>query len=200
MKIICVDFQKDYTSEVGLCYHPRPCINFIKKILVPFLNYSGIKIAEIISDYRHPRPGEPFERCIPGEEGYESEIPASVKRLPVWIKCMNSPLWVRDNAGEQEKQPGFPYQAPEVFTKWLEDSVGAPYAVDELILIGLTLDCCILCVAQELCFRGYAVRYLVEAVDCYTGDAQEKQNLLKSPLANWGKAIGWEELQDRIKD
>ncbi|MFC1745991.1 hypothetical protein ACFL35_18510 [Candidatus Riflebacteria bacterium] len=194
MKIISVDFQKDFSSEEGQCYCPRPCVGFIKKTLIPFVESRGTKIAEIVSDYRLPRPGVNFAACIPGEEGYESEIPMSVKLADVWVKCMNSPVWIRKNGGEPGKRPGTPYPSPKKFSRWLENTVGPPDPGNEIILIGLTLDCCVLCTAQELSFRGYNVRFLVEAVDPYSGDAQEKQYILKTPLANWGQPIKWKQL------
>ena len=66
----------------------------------------------------------------------------------------------------------------------------------EIILIGLTLDCCVLCTSQELSFRGYKVRFLVEAVDTYSGSLKEKQAMLETPHANWGQPISWNELRD----
>jgi nicotinamidase-related amidase len=65
----------------------------------------------------------------------------------------------------------------------------------EIVLIGLTLDCCVLCTAQELCFRGYRVRFLTEAVDTYSGSQEEKLAILKTPLANWGRPISWEQFR-----
>jgi nicotinamidase-related amidase len=49
-----------------------------------------------------------------------------------------------------------------------------------VVLIGLTLDCCVLCTAQEFLFRGYDVRVLKEGVDTYGGTAEEKEILLGS--------------------
>jgi len=42
---------------------------------LPCLKEKGIKIAEIISDYRQPRPGDLDDSTRPGETGYESGKP-----------------------------------------------------------------------------------------------------------------------------
>ena len=198
VKIISVDFQKDFSAKNGLCYYPRPNVNFIKDKLIPHFRKHGLKIAEIVSDYRLPRPGEEFERCVPGKIGYESEIPNDIKNLQVWVKCMNSPIWIRENGGVAGRSPGIPYQHPTAFTEWLNITVGSPNEIKEIILIGLTLDCCVLCTAQELCFRGYNVKFLIEAVDTYNGSQKEKQSMLKTPHANWGHPISWKEFLNRL--
>ena len=68
----------------------------------------------------------------------------------------------------------------------------------EIALIGLTLDCCILCAAQEFNFRGYKVNIVREAVDVYSGEQDEKVALFKTPVGNWAGAMGWEEVQQRL--
>lgn len=193
-KIISIDFQKDFTAEGGICYKPRPSVDFVKNTLVPFLEKKNLKIAEIISDYRQPRPGDRGDCCRPGELGYESEIPESAKENNVWIKCMNSPIWVRDNIGDPTKQPGIPYQDPKKFSEWIEKVIGKPEDT-EVVLVGLTLDCCVLCTAQEFNFRGYKVKILKEAVDTYSGEQSEKEALCKTPVENWADVINWEEVQ-----
>lgn len=193
VKIVSVDFQKDFSAAGGRCYRARPCVDFIKGVLVPYLREHSLSVAEIVSDYRLPRPGDQFECCVPGKEGYESEIPGDVKHPKVWIKCMNSPVWVRESGGVADKPAGIPYPDPAAFTEWLRATVGAPQDTREIVLIGLTLDCCVLCTAQELSFRGYQVRFLVEAVDTYSGSAEEKLAILRTPLSNWGQPISWEQ-------
>jgi nicotinamidase-related amidase len=172
----------------------RPCVDFIKQVLIPHLRERDIKLAEIVSDYRLPRPGDEFACCIPGTAGYASEIPADVKHPELWVKCMNSPVWIREHGGVADLPPGLPYPDPAAFTGWLSRTVG-PAEHTEVVLIGLTLDCCVLCTAQELSFRGYRVRFLVEAVDTFNGSLEEKLALLKVPLANWGTPIAWEQLR-----
>ncbi|MEK6835381.1 MAG: hypothetical protein AABX61_03905 [Nanoarchaeota archaeon] len=196
IKIISVDFQNDFTSKKGICFKNRKSVNFIKNILVPFLKNSNIKIAEIISDYRQPRLGDTGDSNHPGTWGYISQIPNDVKINPVWIKCMNNPIWVRKNIGNTNKKPGFPYQDPKAFTKWLNKNIGRPDDLDFVILIGLTIDCCVFCTAQELCFRGYKVKILKEAVDTYSGNQKEKEMILNNPpLTNWAETISWNKLK-----
>lgn len=193
-KLISVDMQKDFTSKRGKHYQPRFSVDFVKETVIPFLNMFNIKTSEIISDYRQPRPGDLDDSCNPGKWGYKSEIPEQVKNLDIWIKCMNSPIWVRENIGMADKNPGLLYQDPEKFTKWLESQVGAPNSPERIILFGLTLDCCVLCTAQELKYRGYRVNILEEGTDTYSGKLDEKLYLLNNPpLTNWIKSIKWNE-------
>jgi len=199
IKFISVDFQNDFSSKGGICYKPRQSVEFVKNTLVPFLREHNIKIAEIISDYRQPRRRDTGNCCHPGEWGYESEIPQDVKLKAVWIKCLNSPVWTRKNIGLANKKPGLPFQDPIAFNKWIEKNVGKPENVDEVVLIGLTVDCCVLCTAQELNWRGYNVKILEEAVDAYSGNPQEKKQILNNvPLANWAKAVSWKVLKGKL--
>jgi len=199
IKIISVDFQKEFSAKGGKHYRPHSNVDFIKKILVPFLRENNVKVAEIVSDYRQPRPGDLDDSTRPGETGYESEIPEDVKLKNVWIKCMNSPIWTRENIGNPNKKPGLPYQDPQAFTNWLNSNIGKPQEVDEVVLIGLTIDCCVFCTAQELKFRGYNVKILREAVDTYSGNPQEKDMILNNPpLLNWAKVISWNKLKKTL--
>lgn len=196
---LSIDLQKDFSAQGGICYKPRPSVEFIRSTLVPFLKEKKIRIAEIISDYRQPRPGDRGDCCHPGEWGYESEIPEDVKDPRVWIKCMNSPLWVRTNGGDKNKEPGLPYQNTEAFSNWLNDVIGSPQNT-EIVLIGLTTDCCVLSTAQELNWRGYDVKILSEGTDTYSGDQKEKEHIFNNPpLTNWAEKISWEELRSKLK-
>lgn len=197
-KIVSVDLQKDFSDKAGKHYKPRPAVEFIKNTIVPYLFQKNIKIAEIISDYRQPRPGDRDDSCNPGTWGYESEIPDNLKDKPVWVKCMNSPIWVRDGIGDASKKPGTPYQDPAKFGQWLEATVGKPEDT-ELALIGLTVDCCVLCTAQELSFRGYGVKIIKEAVDTYSGSQEEKEAICKSPAGNWAETVSWEDYKLNLK-
>lgn len=200
IKIICIDLQKDFSQKRGKHFRPHLNVDFIKNEVIPFLRENKIKVAEIISDYRLPRPGDPDDSCNPGKTGYESELPDDVKDNNIWIKCMNSPIWTRENIGEINKKPGVPYQNPELFTQWLNEIVGKPEEVDMVILMGLTADCCVFCTAQELCFRAYKVKILSEGVDVYSGDQKEKEQILNNyPLSNWAEPISWEELKKILK-
>lgn len=193
-KVVSIDFQKDFTAEGGRCHKLRPSVNFVKNTLVPHFLEKNFKITEIVSDYRQPRLGDSGDCCRPGEWGYESEIPASVRAGSPWIKCMNSPIWVRDGLGDLTKQPGLPYQDPKKFSEWIERVIGGPDEV-KVILIGLTLDCCVLCTAQEFHFRGYDTKILKEAVDAYSGTREDKESLCKIPVRNWADVIDWHEVQ-----
>lgn len=195
---MCVDLQKDFATKGGKHYNPHSNVIFIKETIVPFLRDNNIKIAEIISDYRQPRPGDLDDSCNPGTIGYESELPNDIKIQPVWVKCMNNPIWTRNNAGIAEKPPGLPYEDPKAFDEWLDRVVGSPDESD-IILIGLTIDRCVLCTTQELSMRGYKVYVLEEGVDSYSGNDEEKQQILTgSILNNWGSVIKWKELEDRL--
>lgn len=196
IKIISVDFQKDFTARDGFAYKPRASVDFIKNILIPFLKQNNIKIAEIISDYREiPLSSRGFF-CQPGTIGYESEIPDDVKLKDAWIKCQHSPIWTRENIGIADKNPGKPYPDPEKFEKWLKSTVGEPQKNSFIILIGLTVNCCILSLAQELFFRGYAVKILGEATDDYLGNLENKKNALELIGANrWAETIDYNDFK-----
>ncbi|MBI2668071.1 cysteine hydrolase family protein [Candidatus Woesearchaeota archaeon] len=199
IRIISVDLQKEFSAKGGKHYRLHQNVDFIKNTLVPFFRKNNIKVAEIISDYRQPRPGDLDDSTRPGEEGYKSELPKDIKLKNVWIKCMNSPIWTRKNIGNPDKKPGLPYQDTKAFTKWLNSTIGKPENVDEVILIGLTIDCCVFCTAQELRFRGYKVKILREAVDTYSGNPKEKEMILSNPpLLNWAKVISWDELKKKL--
>ena len=195
MHFISVDYQKDFGAEGGKWYLPRPCERFISEEFIPFIRNKKLRISEIVSDYRLPRPSETLAYCIPGTAGYESLIPDDIKTKNPWIKCMNSPVWVRENAGDQNKPAGEPYACPDLFSGWLKQETGSPEEAGEVVLFGLTLDCCVLSLAQELYFRGYKARYLVEGTDTYNGTAEEKENLFITPLPMWGRPIEWSEVK-----
>ena len=200
VRIISVDSQKEFSLQSGNHYKSRKSVGFIKNTLVPYLRKENIKIAEIISDYRQPRPGDRDDSTRPGELGYESEIPDDVKIKPQWIKCMNSPIWIRNNIGNPNKKPGIPYQDSESFTKWLDKVVGKPNSLDAVILIGLTADCCVFCTSQELSWRGYNVKVLSEGVATYSGSEKEKEMILSNPpFTNWAEAINLSNLKKMLK-
>ena len=194
--LICVDFQKDFTDPSGAYYTPKASIGFVKEKIIPFLRSREIKTAEIISDYRQPRPGDPRDFCKPGTPGYESEIPPDIKLEKLWIKSMFSPIWVRENRGNPDGKPGLPYQDPEGFNSWLASTIGTPQESPKIILFGLTIDCCVFCVAQELAFRGYEVKILTEGTDTRSGSRDEKNHILNNPpLKYWASSISWEDFQ-----
>ncbi len=194
MNVLSIDFQFDFSREGGKFYKPRPSVEFLHERLLPYLRCNNKKISEIISDYRLPRPSETKDYCVPGTNGYQSEIPDDLVHGKRWVKAMNSPAWTRPNAGIPSETAQLPYCDPIAFGEWLIAQIGLPYAGNPVFLIGLTLDCCVLATAQELYYRGYPVLYLYEAVDTYNGTSEEKDFLLKSPLKMWGKQITMSEL------
>jgi nicotinamidase-related amidase len=195
-EFVLVDLQNDFATEGGKFYSPKPSVNFLNETLFPFLKEKGVQINEIVSDYRQPRPGDRGDCCHPGSWGYESLLPSELRKS-LWIKCMNSPIWVRENIGIVDKEPGLPYQDIEGFTRWLDENIGLPKDVTP-ILIGLTIDCCVLSTAQELSWRGYSPIVLSEGVDHASGKLEDKDKIFETPLTNWADVINWSDLKNRI--
>ncbi len=191
-KLLSIDLQNDFATEGGRNYKVRPSVNFVKETLIPFLKEKNIKIAEIISDYRAPRPGDRGVTCEPGTWGYESIVTKELVSSQ-WIKCMNSPIWVRDNIGDPNKEPGLQYQDTVHFDEWVLQSFGNP-GESTPVLFGLTIDCCVLSTLQELSWRGYKPLVLKEGVDHYDGTEESKRAILESPIPNWGKVNEWSDL------
>lgn len=198
IQLLSVDMQRDFLVEGGKHFHKHSNIEFISNTLIPFCEKNAIKIAEIISDYRQPRSGDRDDSCNPGTIGYESEIPDNVKLNPVWIKCMNSPIWIRTGIGDSNSKAGIPYEDSKAFGEWLDNVIGKNDKVD-IVLFGLTIDCCVLCTAQELSMRGYRVSVLKEGVDTYFGNRLEKDEILTgSVLRNWSTVINWKSLKRKL--
>lgn len=190
-KLIAVDLQYDFTRVGGKHFRAeRICVPFIRERLIPYLQAEKVKIAEIISDYRQPRPGDLDDSCNPGTWGYKSEIPEDLVSSR-WVKCMNSPYYVRENGGIAEARPGRPLIHPNLFYEWLFSFVNQQ---DTIVLFGLTLDCCVLCTAQAICFQGYEVRILLDATDTYTGGEKSLNLTMELVVSNWAKPISFDEL------
>ena len=205
--IIVIDYQNDFCSPGGKWFKERPAQTFIEKTLIPFLKENDIKISEIISDYRLPRQNETIDYCVPGTWGYQSAIPSDVKKKDVWIKAMNSPDWVRENGGNANSRPALPYPDPHAFSQWLEKNIGKPNPDDQIVLIGLTLDCCVLCTSQQLYFRGYKVKILKEGTDVYDVTAAKKMLkegsdyqafLFGTTHGMFSTAINWDDLSKSL--
>ncbi len=194
--IVSVDLQNEFCTEGGALYRPRPCVPFISQILVPFVRERGYRIAEIISDYRATAPESEPSTCVPGQWGYQSLLPADLKHPSVWVKAEPSPAWTRTGAGEAEQRPGQPYAVPDAFSAWLLKTIGAPAADQEIILVGLMLEICVLSTLQELKYRGYCVKVLSEGVDTYSGSVEQKQLLFEALFPFWGQAISWAQMQE----
>ena len=191
--LLAVDLQKDFTDEGGKHFTPKASIVFLETVLFPFLKEGNIKINEIISDYRQLRPGDRDHSCIPGTWGYESIVPSEFVKAR-WIKCMNSPIWTRENIGDPNKTPGLPYQDPVKFGNWLKENIGEAGEIRPVVF-GLTIDCCVLSTLQELSWRGYYPFVLKEGVDHYSGKTEDKEAVLKTPVSNWAQVIRWEDLK-----
>ena len=193
---ISIDLQNEFASVGGKFYSPKPAVDFLKNTLFPFLQNKEIKINEIISDYRSPRPGDRGDGCHPGTWGYESLIPDSLRKS-LWVKCMNSPVWVRNGIGDKDKKPGLPYPDPKLFSSWLVENIGDPNIVTP-ILFGLTIDCCVMSTAQELNWRGYYPKYLIEGVDHASGKIVDRDKVLETPASNWAEPVKWEVLRKQF--
>ncbi|MEN8190093.1 MAG: hypothetical protein ABFS19_09625 [Thermodesulfobacteriota bacterium] len=189
--LLAIDLQKEFTEPGGFCYQPRPCVDFITETLLPYCLANGLQIAEIISDYRQPRLTDQLSYCIPGSEGYQSIIAAGLRNGEPRVKSTHSPAWVREKSEKGDAEPGLPVPDPAGLDSWFSRLLGPPDEELRIVLIGLTLDCCILSTAQELHFRGYHVRYLVEAVDTYDGSIPARDFLLRTTMASWGEPLSW---------
>lgn len=202
--IISVDYQNDFCSEKGKYYRDRPCHSFIQNEFIPFLKENNIKLAEILCDYRLPRAHETESWCVPGEWGYQSAIDEAVKLPDVWIKSMDSPEWIRENSGDPTKKPGLPYQNPYALDQWLKNTIGNPEEAGEIILIGLTFECCVLNTAIQLHNRNYKVKILKEGTDIFDlsvvaeyikSGRDYKDFLFSTSHREYAKSIQWSELK-----
>lgn len=186
---ILVDLQNDFASPGGKFYSPKPSVQFLRETVFPYFEKHDIKVNGIISDYRQPRPGDRGDCCHPGTWGYASLLPDNLRKS-LWVKCMNSPVWVREGIGDANADPGLPFPDPKKFGKWLDKNVGAPDKVTP-VLMGLTIDCCVLSALQELSWRGYYPQVIKEAVDHASGKLGDRKAVLKSPIPNWAKVVEW---------
>jgi len=194
---VAVDIQNDFASEGGKFYTPKPSIGFLRQTLFPFIRKRNIKVNEIISDYRQPRPGDQGDCCHPGEWGYKSLVPDNLKKS-IWVKCMNSPIWVRENIGKADTKPGLPYPDSDGFGRWLQKNMGKPEEVTPVVF-GLTIDCCVLSVLQELSWRGYYPLVLRNAVDHASGKMEDRDKVLETPIPNWAKVVSWKDIQGELE-
>lgn len=190
--LLAVDFQRDFACPEGRWFRPRACHSFVSNVLVPWLTDNEIRLSEIISDYRLPRPNETEAYCVPGTPGYESVIDLAVKRAGLWIKSMNNPTWVRRDEPNGRAILSSPECKPSAFTKWVHSQFGPPSPDSAVIVFGLTLDCCVLCTVQELYYRGYRVMVLEDGVDSYNS-AENKTYLLNTVISNWAGIITWDQ-------
>lgn len=189
-EFVAVDIQNEFASKGGKHYTPKPSVKFLKSTLFPYLREHGIKVNEIISDYRQPRLGDTDDSCRPGEWGYESLVPNNLRKS-LWVKCMNSPVWVRKNIGKKDATPGLPYPDTKAFDRWIKKNIGKPGEVVP-VLFGLTIDCCVLSTVQEFRWRGYKPIIIREAVDHASGKVKDRDIVLeKTALRWWAKTMRW---------
>ena len=193
-EFIAVDIQNEFATEGGKFYSLKPSIKFLNETLFPYFKKNNIKINEIVSDYRQPRPGDAGDGCYPCEWGYQSLIPDDLRKS-LWTKCMNSPIWIRENIGEKDKKPGLPYPDSNSFGKWIDENIGKPNEVRPIIF-GLTIDCCILSVVQEFRWRGFQPIIIKEAVDHASGEEEDKKAVLeKTAIKWWAEVVSWDEFR-----
>lgn len=179
--------QNDFCSEGGICYRQHDSVKFVTESILPELFKHGIKTSEILSDYRQPRLLDNYELCIPGTWGYNSIIDKKYIYGTPWVKAHNSPVWVRENNSI--------VQNPWKFNNWLEkQSINQETSA---YIFGISIDCCILCVAQELYFRGIQPYIILEGVDVYSGDSNQKKLFLQTYFwKNWMKIIKWSKVKE----
>lgn len=128
--------------------------------------------------------------------GYESIIPKELVNSQ-WVKCMNSPIWTRENIGDPTKTPGLTYQDPKAFGEWLERNIGKSNEA-KTVLFGLKIDCCVLSTLQELSWRAYYPLALKEGVDHYNGKIEDRDAVLKTVASNWAKVAEWEKFRTQF--
>ncbi len=198
-KFVAVDIQNYFFfKKKNDVYIQKSLINFLNKELFPYFIKNKIKVDEIISDYRQPRPGDAGNLCHPGTWGYESAIPSKLRKS-LWIKCMNSPIWIRDNIGDKNKKPGLPYPDSEKFGRWIKKNIGEPSKVIPVIF-GLTIDCCVLSTIQEFRWRGYKPIVIIEAVGHADGSEKDKKVVLeKTAVSWWSNVMNWNKFKKLIK-
>jgi len=192
MKFVAIDLQNDFISKGGIWYQNYPCVDFIKNDLIPYFSKTNHELSQIISDYELPRMNGSCSYCIPNTWGYNSIVPKQIIKGETWIKATRSPNWVRNKNGLH------PIIRPDLFTKWLVDNIGDPNSKEPVILMGVSLDCCVLCVAQEMYFRGYNINFLYEGVDFSFQKSIIKDNFIHEFVSVWGKVVYWQEIKEFI--
>lgn len=194
-EFIGVDLQNEFATEGGKFYTPKPSVQFLRSILFSYLKEKDFKINEIISDYRQPRLGDGGDGCYPGSWGYQSLIPDELRKS-LWVKSMNSPIWIRDGIGDGSKAPGEPYPDSNAFGAWVEKNIGKPSDTCPVIF-GLTIDCCVLSTIQEFRWRGFRPIVIREAVDHASGKEEDKNIVLeKTAIRWWAQVLNWKEFKE----
>jgi len=196
-EFVAVDIQNEFASNGGKFYTPKPSVTFLRKVLFPYFQKNDIKINEIVSDYRQPRPGDGGDGCHPGSWGYESLIPKELRKS-LWVKSMNSPIWIRKGVGDKDSIPGKPFPDSAAFGEWVDQNIGKPGEVRPVIF-GLTIDCCVLSVVQEFRWRGFEPIVIKEGVDHSSGKLEDRDTVLeKTAISWWAKTLGWEDFRNEL--
>ena len=193
--LISVDFQSDFAEESGANFIKGKSISFIKTVLIPYLKENNIKVSEVISDYRLPRGKSNNESCVPGTRGFASLIPNELRKGVPWIKCMHNPLWTRENIGIPQAIVGNIFQDPTTFNQWISQQIQCK----DVVLFGLTAECCVLQLASELYFRGFNVYVIYEATDPMNERLFFKDEIMyHSTLNIYSKTIRFDEFKNMI--
>jgi nicotinamidase-related amidase len=198
--IVSVDVQDEIIEPWGKMYNPnRTSWMFLQKVLFPYCRAHGILIRDLVSDYREPRPADPFHACDPTGQGFRSSIPQDILHPRKWVKSQNLCVFTRVDAGRVEEIDTDPYE-PHIdtqgFERWARRVMGVPRG-NVIVLIGYTLECCVLATALWLNHIGYSVRILEEGTDTNTGTAESKAAIFRYVLGEngWAEPISWGELQ-----
>jgi hypothetical protein len=197
--MVAVDIQDEITQPSGKMYNPaRKSWKFLREVLFPFCLAHNTLIRDLVSDYRLPRTGDEFHACDPASKGFRSSIHPSILHPRKWVKSMNLCVWTRLNAGmeEMDTSPFEPHPDVIGFERWAHRVLGKP-GENTIVLIGYTLECCVLATAMWLSHMGYVVRILEEGVDTNSGTLESKAAIFQYVLGEngWAEPISWEELQ-----
>ncbi|HVX42362.1 MAG TPA: isochorismatase family protein, partial [Mycobacteriales bacterium] len=194
VRILSVDLQHEFALPGGRLYRPRDCVPFLTDVVFPAARQRDWPISEIISDYRDPpRPAAECS-CVPGTWAARSLVPRDQLTGPPWVKAAPSPAWTRPGGGDEHAEPGEARLSAAEFTGWLERTVGPPDPARAVVVVGLVLEVCVLSTVQELHYRGYRPRVLLEGVDTGSGDQAQKRALFDALFPFWGEPVRWDEL------
>ena len=201
--IVAVDIQDEVTQPSGKMYNPaRESWKFLREIFFPYCLSLGILIRDLVSDYRLPRSGDEFHACDPSSKGFRSSIHPAILHPRKWVKSKNLCVWTRVDAGRIEEVDTDPYEphADVVgFERWAHRVLGKP-GENVVVLIGYTLECCVLATAMWLSHMGYSVKILEEGVDTNSGTPESKKAVFDFVLGEngWAEPIQWKDLQNLL--
>lgn len=192
--LLIVDLQHEFASPHGRLYRPRACVPFLIDTVFPTAMARSWSIHQVLADYRDPSRPPSAWHCAPGTWAGTSLVPAAAGASRPWYKATPSPAWTRDGAGQADASPGPARPDPDGFSQWLHTTVGPSDSRPLIVAVGLMLEVCVLSTLQELSVRGYRPQVLLEGIDTFTGNLQQKQALSDALCPFWGTAIHWDEL------